>query len=88
MTSIKTCLVLGKIKETSKLKRAILKKKWKYLMDICWYQFNFFKICLGFIHHVKKFSLMGDVVKVLSKLNTPPLNKNNKNAIRFSRGIG
>ena len=29
MTTIKTCLVLGKIKETSKLKKAILKKKWK-----------------------------------------------------------
>ena len=30
------------------LETMYLKKKWKYLMDICWYQFNFFKKCLGF----------------------------------------
>ena len=24
-----------------------LKKNWKYLIDICWHQFNFFRKCLG-----------------------------------------
>ena len=31
MTTTRTCLLLGKIKDTSKIKKAILKKKWKVI---------------------------------------------------------
>lgn len=29
------------------LEEMYLKKNWKYLIDICWHQFNFFRKCLG-----------------------------------------